>query len=53
MSMTSRYVQRDTIDAEVAQLPNSAGSLSAALSELTSFITDEGLLRSATGISAK
>lgn len=33
--------QRDTIDKEIEQLPSSAGSLSAALSELTSFITDE------------
>lgn len=33
--------QRDTIDAEVAQLPSSAGSLGSALAELTSFITDD------------
>lgn len=33
--------QRDTIDQEVACLPSDAGSLSAALAELTSFITDD------------
>ena len=33
--------QRDTIDQEVARLPSSAGSLGAALAELTSFITDD------------
>lgn len=33
--------QRDTIDTEIEQLPSSAGSLGAALSELTSFITNE------------
>jgi exonuclease SbcC len=33
--------QRDTIDAEVGQLPSSAGSLGSALAELTAFITDE------------
>jgi exonuclease SbcC len=33
--------QRDTIDEEVARLSISAGSLSSALAELTSFITDD------------
>ncbi|MCQ9147829.1 AAA family ATPase [Ochrobactrum sp. WV_118_8] len=33
--------QRDTIDQELARLPSSAGSLGAALAELTSFITDD------------
>lgn len=33
--------QRDTIDQEVAHLSSSAGSLGAALAELTSFITDD------------
>lgn len=33
--------QRDTIDEEVARLSSSAGSLGSALSELTSYITDE------------